>query len=63
MRDAGETEALDQGVPLEPGSDSTLQAWQRVYEDLSEEDIAEVEAIALDRSGFLESRLTDQDGE
>jgi len=31
---------------------SSLQAWHRVYEGLSEVEIAEVEAIALDRSRF-----------
>jgi predicted DNA-binding antitoxin AbrB/MazE fold protein len=31
---------------------STLEAWQQVYEGLSEEEIAEVEAIALDRGHF-----------
>lgn len=30
-----------------------LEAWHRVYAGLSEEDIAEVEEIALDRSRFL----------
>ena len=30
-----------------------LAAWQRVYAGLSDEDIAEVEKIALDRSQFL----------
>ena len=31
---------------------STLEAWQQVYEGLSEQEIAEVEAIALDRGHF-----------
>jgi predicted DNA-binding antitoxin AbrB/MazE fold protein len=30
-----------------------LAAWHRVYEGLSDEDIAEVEEVALDRSRFL----------
>jgi predicted DNA-binding antitoxin AbrB/MazE fold protein len=30
-----------------------LAAWHRVYAGLSDEDIAEVEEIALDRSGFF----------
>lgn len=30
-----------------------LREWQKVYEGLSEEDIAEIEAIALDRSNFM----------
>ena len=32
---------------------STLAEWQRVYEGLTSEDIAAVEAIALDRSRFF----------
>lgn len=39
-------------LPAEPETNSELGAWQRVYEGLSESDIAEVEAIALDRSRF-----------
>ena len=31
---------------------SPLAAWHRVYEGLSEDEIVEVEAIALDRSRF-----------
>ena len=34
----------------DPGSE--LAAWHEVYEGLSEDDIAEVEAMALDRSRF-----------
>ena len=30
-----------------------LQAWAGVYDGLSDEEIAEVEAIALDRSNFM----------
>ncbi|MBW8878734.1 MAG: hypothetical protein JF614_27565 [Acidobacteria bacterium] len=37
-----------------------LEAWHRVYEGLPEDQIAEVEAIALDRSHF--SALTSQAG-
>ena len=32
---------------------STLEGWHQVYAGLSEEEIAEVEAIALDRDHFL----------
>lgn len=39
-------------LPDEPDVASDLGAWQRVYEGLSESDIAEVEAIVLDRSHF-----------
>ncbi|HEX3553324.1 MAG TPA: antitoxin family protein [Thermoanaerobaculia bacterium] len=37
--------------PREQAS-SALEAWHRVYEGLPEDQIAEVEAIALDRSHF-----------
>lgn len=37
--------------PREPAS-SALEAWHQVYEGLSEDEIAEVEAMALDRSRF-----------
>ncbi|MGH7961308.1 MAG: antitoxin family protein [Candidatus Binatia bacterium] len=30
-----------------------LEAWQQVYAGLSDQDITEIEAIALDRSRFL----------
>jgi predicted DNA-binding antitoxin AbrB/MazE fold protein len=39
-------------APRESAS-SALQAWHGVYEGLSDEEIATVEAIALDRSHFL----------
>lgn len=38
-------------APEEP--DEALVAWQQVYAGLSEEDVAEVEHIALDRSHFM----------
>jgi hypothetical protein len=38
--------------PREKAS-SVLEAWHQVYAGLSEEAIAEVEAIALDRNHFL----------
>jgi predicted DNA-binding antitoxin AbrB/MazE fold protein len=34
---------------------STLRAWRKVYEGLSEKDVADVETIALDRSHFFRS--------
>jgi predicted DNA-binding antitoxin AbrB/MazE fold protein len=34
-------------------ADAQLRAWQAVFEGLSEEDIAEVETMARDRSRFL----------
>jgi len=33
--------------------DEALQAWEQVYAGLSEEEIAEIERIALDRSRFM----------
>jgi len=38
-------------APEEP--DEALLAWQDVYAGLTEEDIAEVERVALDRSHFM----------
>jgi predicted DNA-binding antitoxin AbrB/MazE fold protein len=32
---------------------STLEAWHQVYEGLSEKDVADIEAIALDRGPFF----------
>ena len=37
----------------EAAAKSALAGWRRVYEGLSESEIAEVEAIALDRSNFF----------
>jgi predicted DNA-binding antitoxin AbrB/MazE fold protein len=57
LGDPGLTEhqrvVLEIQLPSKAGEESALEAWQRVYEGLSEEEIAEVEAIALNRSGFL----------
>lgn len=39
-------------APEEP--DEALSAWQQVYGEFSEEDIAEVERIVLDRSHFMQ---------
>ena len=36
----------------ETSPDDALAAWQRVYEGLSDEQIREIEEIALDRSRF-----------
>ncbi len=41
---------VDIRLPVEQDTESELGAWRRVYEGLSESDIAEVEAIALNRS-------------
>jgi predicted DNA-binding antitoxin AbrB/MazE fold protein len=42
-------------IQIEPQevASSALAGWHRVYEGLSEEEIAEVEAITLDRSKFF----------
>ena len=37
----------------ETSAESQLEEWHRVYEGLSEAEITEVEAIALDRSHFF----------
>jgi len=39
-------------LPTESSPDSQLAEWHRVYEGLSDAEIAEVEAIALDRGHF-----------
>lgn len=36
-----------------PEAGSQLSAWQAVYEGMTPSEIDEVEAIALDRSGFM----------
>jgi hypothetical protein len=44
----------------EPSGDSpddTLDAWLSVYKDCTEDGIAEIEAIALDRSRFMRQAL------
>lgn len=40
-------------VPAAEGPDEALEAWQQVYEGLSDQDIAEIERIALERSYFM----------
>lgn len=42
-------------------AEAHLREWQRVYEGLSEEEIAEVEAIALDRSNFMRQPKEDEE--
>lgn len=37
-------------------AEAQLRAWHTVYEGLSEEDISEVEGMALDRSHFIRPR-------
>ena len=40
-------------LPSESTAESELEEWHRVFEGLSEAEIAEVETIALDRSRFF----------
>ncbi len=42
-------------------AEAQLREWQKVYEGLSEEDIAEVEAMALDRSNFMRQPKEDEE--
>jgi len=56
LRDPGLDEhqrvVMEIRLPSESAAESELVEWHRVYEGLSVDDIAEVEAIALDRSRF-----------
>ena len=38
---------------FEESPDEALQAWKQVYEGCEEDEIAQIEAIALDRSRFM----------
>ena len=40
-------------LPVSEGPDQALKAWHKVYEGLSDQEIAEIESIALDRSHFM----------
>jgi predicted DNA-binding antitoxin AbrB/MazE fold protein len=42
-------------------AEAHLRAWRKVYEGLSEDDISEVEAIALDRGNFIRDRDDEDD--
>ena len=39
--------------PIVESPDETLAAWHQVYDGCGEEEIAQIEAIALDRSRFM----------
>lgn len=39
--------------PIRESPDETLAAWHQVYEGCEEDDIAQIEVIALDRSRFM----------
>jgi predicted DNA-binding antitoxin AbrB/MazE fold protein len=43
-------------VPTAEDPEAALQAWRAVYANLSDAEIAELEAVALDRSRFMASR-------
>ena len=43
-------------LPAEKRAADTLAAWQQVYAGLSDADMSEVEAIALDREHFMPER-------
>ena len=40
--------------PIVESPDETLEAWHQVYEGCTAEDIAQIEAIALDWSRFMQ---------
>lgn len=40
--------------PLGDSPEETLEAWHQVYEGCADEEIAQIEAIALDRSHFMQ---------
>lgn len=40
-------------LPAEKRAADTLKAWQQVYVGLSDTDVSEVEALALDRKHFM----------
>jgi predicted DNA-binding antitoxin AbrB/MazE fold protein len=44
---------IDLHIDREVEPEAALRRWHEVYADLSDEEIAEVEAIALDRSRFI----------
>jgi predicted DNA-binding antitoxin AbrB/MazE fold protein len=39
--------------PIVESPDETLEAWHQVYEGCAEDEIAQIEAIVLDRSRFM----------
>jgi len=40
-------------IPVTEDPDQALEAWHQVYEGLSEEEIVEIESIALRRNHFM----------
>ncbi len=49
-------------LPEGTSSEVTLQAWTQVYSGMTEEDIRQVETIALDRSDFSRDPRVDDAG-
>ena len=47
---------MNDDLPAEKKAANTLAAWHQVYEGLSDDDVSEVEAIALDRVHFMPKR-------
>ena len=43
--------------PGEESPDEQLDAWQSVYDGLTDEEIAQIEAVAFDRSRFMRQEL------
>jgi predicted DNA-binding antitoxin AbrB/MazE fold protein len=43
-------------IPVMETAEQTLNRWEQVYAGLTDEEVAEVEAIALDRDNFMRPR-------
>jgi predicted DNA-binding antitoxin AbrB/MazE fold protein len=51
--DLAEHQRVRVTIDVPAGEPPALQAWLAVYDGLAEEDVDEIEAIALDRSRFM----------
>jgi hypothetical protein len=40
-------------LPIVENPDQELESWHQVYSELSDQEITEIESIALDRSHFM----------
>lgn len=40
-------------MPVQEDPDTALEAWQQVYAGLSEDEVSEVEQVALNRTDFM----------
>ena len=49
----GQAKATSSRLVLVENPDTELEAWQHVYAGLSDQDIAEIENMAVDRSRFM----------